>query len=148
NIALADKEPDMERVKYAAELACISEFIESLPLGYHTRIGKAGINLSGGQKQRILIARAIYRDPEFIFFDEATSSLDANNEMKILRNLQQFFEGRTVVIIAHRLSTVRNADQIIVLEKGQIVERNNHEGLIKAKGRYFDLVRNQLELGT
>jgi len=148
NIALADEKPDMERVKYAAELACISEFIESLPLGYHTRIGKAGINLSGGQKQRILIARAIYRDPEFIFFDEATSSLDANNEMKILRNLQQFFVGRTVVIIAHRLSTVRNADQIIVLEKGQIVERNNHEGLIKARGRYFDLVRNQLELGT
>lgn len=148
NIALAEKEPDMQKVRYAAELACISEFIESLPLGYHTKIGKAGINLSGGQKQRILIARAIYRNPEFIFFDEATSSLDANNEMKILRNLQQFFVGKTVVIIAHRLSTVRNADQIIVLEKGQIVERNNHEGLIKAKGRYFDLVRNQLELGS
>lgn len=148
NIALAEKEPDMQKVRYAAELACIAEFIESLPLGYHTRIGKAGINLSGGQKQRILIARAIYRDPEFIFFDEATSSLDANNEMKILRNLQQFFIGRTVVIIAHRLSTVKNADQIIVLEKGEVVERNNHEGLIKAKGRYFDLVRNQLELGT
>ncbi|HYC29782.1 MAG TPA: ATP-binding cassette domain-containing protein, partial [Chitinophagaceae bacterium] len=148
NIALADKAPDMEKVKYAAELACISEFIESLPLGYHTRIGKAGVSLSGGQKQRILIARAIYRNPEFIFFDEATSSLDANNEMKILRNLEQFFKGKTVVIIAHRLSTVRNADQIIVLEKGQIVERNNHEGLIRAKGRYFDLVRNQLELGS
>lgn len=148
NIALADNKPDLERVKYAAELACISEFIESLPLGYHTRIGKVGNNLSGGQKQRILIARAIYRNPAFIFFDEATSNLDANNEMKILRNLQQFFVGKTVVIIAHRLSTVRNADQIIVLEKGQIVERNNHEGLIRAKGRYFDLVRNQLELGA
>ena len=148
NIALAEKTPDMAKVKYAAELACISEFIESLPLGYHTRIGKAGVNLSGGQKQRILIARAIYRNPEFIFFDEATSNLDANNEMKILRNLQQFFVGKTVVIIAHRLSTVKNADQIIVLEKGHIVERNNHEGLIKAKGRYFDLVRNQLELGS
>jgi ATP-binding cassette subfamily B protein len=148
NIALADKTPNMEKVKYAAELACISEFIESLPLGYHTRIGKAGVNLSGGQKQRILIARAIYRNPDFIFFDEATSNLDANNEMRILRNLQQFFEGKTVVIIAHRLSTVKNADQIIVLEKGQIVERNNHDGLIKARGRYFDLVKNQLELGS
>lgn len=148
NIAIAEEVPDLSRVKYASDLACISDFIESLPMGYNSKIGKVGAGLSGGQKQRILIARAIYRNPDFIFLDEATSSLDANNEKKILANLTEFFKGKTVVIIAHRLSTVKNADQIIVLEKGVIVEQDNHEGLIKTRGRYFELIKNQLELGA
>lgn len=147
NIALAEEKPDMEKVKRAAELSCIADFIESLPLKYNTIIGTQGTNLSGGQRQRILIARAIYKDPEFIFLDEATSSLDSINEKKILNNLQSFFIGRTVVIIAHRLSTVKSADQIIVLEKGHVVETDNHSKLVKAKGKYYELVKNQLELG-
>ncbi|MCZ4223995.1 peptidase domain-containing ABC transporter [Pedobacter rhodius] len=148
NIALADAKPDMVKLKYACELACIDEFIESLPMQYNSRIGRTGANLSGGQKQRLLIARAIYRDPDFIFFDEATSSLDANNEKKILNNLNEFFKGKTVVIIAHRLSTVKKADQIIVMEKGSILEQNTHNKLIAAKGKYYELIKNQLELGN
>ncbi|AEV97230.1 hypothetical protein A4D02_17305 [Niastella koreensis] len=148
NIALADEKPDMEKVMKAAALACIDEFIEKLPLGYHTQIGKTGIDISGGQKQRILIARAIYRNPGFIFLDEATSNLDANNERKIMNNLHQFFAGKTVVIIAHRLSTVKNADQIIVLEQGRIVESGDHDSLVQLKDKYFHLVKNQLELGA
>jgi ATP-binding cassette subfamily B protein len=148
NIALADAVPDIEKIAEAAKTACIHDFINSLPMKYNTKIGKSGVNLSGGQKQRLLIARAVYKNPEFLFFDEATSSLDANNEMQILNNLQSFFKGRTVLVIAHRLSTVKNADQIIVLEKGRIVECANHDELIKAKGRYFELVKNQLELGA
>lgn len=147
NIALGENSIDLERIKRAAKLACIDEFIDSLPLGYHTMIGKAGVGLSGGQQQRILIARAIYRDPEFIFFDEATSSLDANNERQIMENLQEIFKFKTVVIIAHRLSTVKYADQIIVIEKGKIIECGKHDKLVFNKGQYYELVKNQLELG-
>ncbi|WP_207513692.1 peptidase domain-containing ABC transporter [Longitalea luteola] len=148
NIAISDAAIDKERIIYAAKLACIHDFIVNLPMGYNTKVGSVGIQLSGGQKQRILIARAVYRDPEFLFFDEATSSLDANNEKQIMENLNTFFRGKTVVIIAHRLSTVKNADQIIVLDKGIIVEQGHHELLVTNKGNYFELVRNQLELGV
>lgn len=147
NIALAEENPDLEKVKKAAQIACIHDFIENLPLGYATQIGKTGIDLSGGQRQRILIARAVYRDPEFIFLDEATSSLDSQNEKAIMNNLSEFFEGRTVVVIAHRLSTVKNADQIVVMENGEIVEVGCHRNLSVTKGAYFNLVKNQLELG-
>jgi len=119
-----------------------------LPLMYNTKIGSSGMGLSGGQKQRILIARAVYKNPSYLFFDEATSSLDANNETAIMNSLDDFFIGKTVVIIAHRLSTVKNADQIIVLEKGRIVETGNHQSLTINKGKYFELVKNQLELGV
>jgi ATP-binding cassette, subfamily B, bacterial len=136
-----------ERLLLAAKTANIDEYIESIPTGYKTRIGSAGINLSGGQKQRILIARAVYKDPEFIFLDEATSSLDANNEKIIMQNMEEFYRNKTVIIVAHRLSTVKNADQIIVLEKGEIIENGNHKTLTEIKGQYFSLIKNQLELG-
>lgn len=148
NISFSNDNEDLYRIKKAAEIACIDEFVASLPMGYSTKVGSVGIQLSGGQKQRLLIARAIYRNPEFIFFDEATSSLDANNEMQIHNNLKTFFEGKTVCIIAHRLSTVKNADQIIVLDKGKIAEIGTHDELVKLQGLYFNLVRNQLELGN
>ena len=143
---------DRKKLRMASEVANIAEFIEELPNGYKTKIGSSGIGISGGQKQRILIARAVYKNPEYIFFDEATSSLDANNETIIMRNLDDFFkngskENKTVVVIAHRLSTVKKADQIIVLNKGEIVERGNHNELVLKKGYYFGLVKNQLELG-
>lgn len=139
---------DPERLKRAIRMANLEEFINSLPFGFGTKIGQDGNGISEGQKQRILIARAIYKDPEFIFFDEATNSLDANNEKLILDNLSGFFKGRTAVVVAHRLSTVRNADQIIVLDGGIIRETGTHDSLIKARGPYFELVRNQLELGN
>ena len=148
NIAVGLEKIDMERLRHAAEIANVREFIESLPLGYNTKIGAEGSGISMGQKQRILIARAVYRDPEFIFFDEATNSLDANNEMVILQKLESFFKGRTVIIVAHRLSTVRNADQIIVLDKGVIAEKGTHQELTNLKGEYYTLVKNQLELGN
>jgi ATP-binding cassette subfamily B protein len=129
-------------------LANIEEFIESLPNGYHTKIGQEGAGLSQGQKQRILIARSVYKNPGFLFFDEATNALDANNEKVILENMNVFYKNRTVVVVAHRLSTVKNADQIVVLDKGEIVEMGGHNELIKLKGHYWHLVRNQLELGT
>ena len=122
--------------------------IEKLPLGYNTNLSWGGIDLSGGENQRILIARAVYKDPEFILFDEATSALDANNEKIIMENLEEFFKNRTVVIIAHRLSTVKNADKIIVLEDGRIIEEGTHKHLVEKRGSYFKLVKNQLELGT
>jgi len=128
--------------------ANIQEFIEKLPLGYNTKIGGEGHGLSQGQKQRILIARAVYKNPHYLFFDEATNSLDANNERKIMDNLNMFFKGRTVVVVAHRLSTVKNADQIIVIEKGEIVETGTHKELALLKGAYYELVKNQLELGN
>ncbi|MDE6098781.1 MAG: peptidase domain-containing ABC transporter [Muribaculaceae bacterium] len=148
NIAISDDEINYDKLRKAAEIACIKDYIEQLPLKYETIIGKDGVGLSQGQKQRILIARAVYKDPSFIFLDEATNSLDATNERTIVGNLNQFFKGRTVVIVAHRLSTVRDADQIIVLENGSIKETGNHESLSKRKGTYFNLIKNQLELGT
>lgn len=144
NIAIADSVPSLEKAKHAAYVACIDDFIDSLPMGYYTNIGNMGIELSGGQRQRLLIARAVYKDPEFIFLDEATSFLDVNNEKKIMKNLQHFFLGRTVVIIAHRLSTVRDADNILFLSKGKLVEQGTHEELENKKGPYFQLVKNQL----
>jgi ATP-binding cassette subfamily B protein len=148
NIAMGSERIDFERVIHAAKTANIHNEIENLSQGYYTKIGQEGLGLSGGQGQRILIARAIYKNPEYLFFDEATSALDANNEKNIQKNLECFFKGKTVVIIAHRLSTVKNADQIIVLDKGRIVEQGNHSKLTAQKGYYFDLVKNQLELGT
>lgn len=147
NIAVGAEKVDKEKLHQAVEVANIREFIESLPMGFNTKIGAEGSGISMGQKQRILIARAVYRNPEFIFFDEATNSLDANNESLIIQNLNSFFKGRTVVIVAHRLSTVKNADQIIVLNKGVIAERGSHTELVNLKGDYFTLVKNQLELG-
>lgn len=148
NIAIGNDEPDKERLGYAVRMANVQEFIESLPLNYNTKIGPEGVGLSQGQKQRILIARAIYKNPDFIFFDEATNALDANNEKVILENLDEFFAGKTVVVVAHRLSTVKNAHQIIVLEKGSIIEVGTHEDLTTKKGAYYNLVKNQLELGN
>ncbi|WP_430611832.1 peptidase domain-containing ABC transporter [Flavobacterium sp. JP2137] len=147
NIATGDALIDYEKLKHAVKVANIEEFIDNLPLGYSTKIGTAGNGISGGQKQRILIARAVYKNPHYIFFDEATSALDAENEKIIHDNLQSFFKGKTVIIIAHRLSTVKNADQIIVLKKGEIVEKGNHLELISKRKEYYNLVKNQLELG-
>jgi ATP-binding cassette subfamily B protein len=147
NIAVGEDVIDKERLQHAVNIANIQSYIDQLPLGYNTKIGMEGVGMSTGQKQRLLIARAVYKNPEFIFFDEATSALDANNERIIMENLDTFFKGRTAVVIAHRLSTVKNADQIVVLEDGKIIERGKHEELVLLKGRYFDLVKNQLELG-
>jgi len=148
NIGLIDEIPDKEKIDRATETANIREYVENLPLGYNTKIGNDGHGLSTGQKQRILIARAVYKDPDFIFFDEATNALDARNEKTIMENLVSFFKGKTVVVVAHRLSTVKNADQIVVLEKGEIVEKGTHKVLVKMKGAYFNLVKDQLELGN
>ncbi len=148
NIALAEEVIDTVKLLNASKIACILDFVNSLPMGFNTKIGNSGIELSGGQKQRILIARAVYKNPHYIFFDEATSALDAENEKIIHDNLQQFFKGKTVLIIAHRLSTVKNADQIIVLKNGEIAETGNHQQLVQNKGDYFNLVKNQLELGN
>jgi len=128
--------------------ANIQEFIESLPLKYNSKIGMEGNGVSQGQRQRLLIARAVYKKPEFLFFDEATNSLDTNNEKIIMNNLQEFYRGKTVVIVAHRLSTVQHADKIIVLEKGKVIEEGTHSELTKKKGAYYTLVKNQLELGS
>ncbi len=147
NIAINDDEIDSIRLIQASKLACIHDYIKSLPLGYDTKVGPDGSGLSQGQKQRILIARAVYKNPDYIFLDEATNSLDALNEHDITKNLEKFFDGRTVIIVAHRLSTVRNADNIIVLDRGRIVETGTHEELVATKGAYFELIRNQMELG-
>jgi ATP-binding cassette subfamily B protein len=147
NIALGEETPDRERLLEACRVANILSFIESIPQGFNTEIGAEGSGLSTGQKQRILIARAVYKNPAFIFFDEATNALDAENEKAIMENLQEFFKGRTVVIVAHRLSTVKNADKILVVENGHIIEDGNHSALSSKRGKYYELVRNQLELG-
>lgn len=146
NIAVGEDNIDMERLMHAAETAQIQDMIDSFPLGFDTKIGQEGKGISQGQRQRILIARVVYKNPDFLFFDEATNALDTNNERMIMENLQKFFKGRTVIIIAHRLSTVRNADQIVVIDKGSIAECGTHESLSEARGVYYQLVRNQLEL--
>ena len=148
NIAVDDKEIDKQRLQTAAEIACIHDYVMGLPLKYNTKIGRDGVGLSQGQKQRILIARAVYKNPNYIFLDEATNSLDANNERMIVEHLDEFYKGKTVVIVAHRLSTVKNADQIVVLDKGKVVETGNHETLTAKRGAYYNLVKNQLELGN
>jgi len=148
NIAVGDEYPDITKLLRAIKVANISDFIEGLPLGLNTKIGAAGNGISQGQRQRILIARAVYKDPEYMFFDEATNALDANNEKIIMENLEAFYKGRTVVVVAHRLSTVKNADHIIVLDKGTIVEQGTHQQLVDAYGEYYQLVKNQLELGV
>lgn len=148
NITVGDEDFDYNKLIKSCEVANINSFIEGLPNGYYTKLGAEGIGLSQGQKQRILIARAIYKNPEYIFFDEATNSLDANNEKIIVENLEKFFKGRTVVIVAHRLSTVKNADKIVVLDRGKIAEEGTHTELTALKGKYYELVKNQLELGN
>ncbi len=148
NIAIGDEDIDEIKLIEAAKIAQIHDYIISLPMGYSTQIGRDGIGLSQGQKQRILIARAVYKNPDFIFLDEATNALDAKNERAIVENLNEFYKGRTVVIVAHRLSTVKNADQIIVLDGGKVVESGNHTSLIETKGAYYNLIKNQLELGN
>jgi ATP-binding cassette subfamily B protein len=160
NIAECDERPNPHRLIRAVDTANIRDFIENLPLSYQTRIGAMGNGISQGQRQRLLIARAVYKDPEFLFFDEATNALDANNERTIVHNLQSFYRNtssagagpqkppKTVIVVAHRLSTVRNADQIIVLQAGRVVEQGNHDTLVAHRGTYYHLVRNQLELGT
>lgn len=148
NIAASENEIDKEKLAYAARTANIHDFIMELPLKYNTVIGNEGQNLSQGQRQRILIARTVYKNPAFIFFDEATNALDANNEKAIVENLQEFYRGKTVVVVAHRLSTVKNADQIVVLDDGEIIETGNHKELTMKKGAYYHLVKNQLELGN
>lgn len=148
NIAVGDESPNYDKLIHACKVSNILSFVETLPLGFNTKIGAEGKGISAGQKQRLLIARAVYKNPKFLFFDEATNALDANNEMIIMENLQQFFEKRTVIVVAHRLSTVRNADKIIVLENGEIIEEGNHEMLTAKKGKYYELVKNQLELGN
>ncbi len=147
NIGIGEEIPDSNKVEHAVKAANIQSFIEALPLGYSTRIGSEGHGLSTGQKQRILIARSVYKNPDYIFFDEATNALDAKNELVIMENLNQFFKNRTVIVVAHRLSTVKNADQIVVLEEGVIVEKGSHSELAEKKGAYFNLVKDQLELG-
>lgn len=147
NICVGNEEVDTQRLLHAATVANIHEFVESLPLGYNTKIGADGVGISAGQWQRLLIARAVYKNPDYIFFDEATSALDANNERVIMDNLNEFFKGKTVMVIAHRLSTVKNADKIVVLDKGKVIEQGMHVELVLRKGSYYQLVKNQLELG-
>ncbi|PHS04218.1 MAG: ABC transporter ATP-binding protein [Kordia sp.] len=148
NIAIGETHIDKEKLIYAVQTANIKEYIDQLPLGFNTKIGQEGVGLSGGQKQRLLLARAVYKNPAFLFLDEATSALDANNEKVIMNNLDTFFKDRTVVVIAHRLSTVKNADQIVVLEEGKIVEIGSHQELVANRKNYFNLVKNQLELAS
>jgi ATP-binding cassette, subfamily B, bacterial len=148
NIAVGDENPDYKKLVHACKVANILHFVETMPLGFNTKIGAEGNGISAGQKQRILIARAVYKNPDFLFFDEATNALDANNEKTIMENLQEFFKGKTVIVVAHRLSTVKNADKIVVLQDGEIIEEGNHEELANRRGKYYELVKNQLELGN
>lgn len=144
NIALGDEEIDKEKIEKAAKAAMIDSFIRKLPMRYNTKVGMDGNGLSQGQKQRLLIARAIYKSPQILVLDEATNALDSKNEREIMENLQRFYKGRTVVIAAHRLSTIRNADNIIVINEGRIAEQGTHESLINRKGEYYNLICNQI----
>jgi len=148
NISECDEYPQIEKLLQSVEIANIREFIDDQPLGFNTKIGPQGNGISQGQRQRMLIARAVYKNPDYLFFDEATNALDANNERAIVENLQAFYQNKTVVVVAHRLSTVRHADQIIVLQRGALVEIGNHDTLVARRGIYYDLVKNQLELGS
>lgn len=148
NIGVGDDHVDIEKLRHAVTIANIRDFIDSLPLGYNTKIGMEGNGISQGQRQRILIARAVYKNPEFIFLDEATNALDANNERKIMKHLHEFYKGKTVVVVAHRLSTVKDADKIVVLDDGKVAEEGTHEELTALRGKYYELVKNQLELGN
>lgn len=148
NIAVGKENIDYNTLLESCETANILSFIESLANGFNTVLGSEGVGLSQGQKQRLLIARAVYKNPEYLFFDEATNSLDANNEREIVENLDRFFKGKTVIVVAHRLSTVKNADKIVVLHNGEIAEEGTHEELTSSQGRYYELVKNQLELGV
>lgn len=148
NIAIGEEEIDKDKLIEALTISNLIEYIDSLPSGINTIIGAQGNGLSQGQKQRVLIARAVYKQPRFLFFDEATNSLDTNNERVIVNNLTKFFKDRTVVVVAHRLSTVMNADQIVVMDGGRIVEIGTNESLIKLRGKYYELIKNQLELGS
>ena len=148
NIAVGEEVVDKNKLQYAVETANIKEFVESLPLKYNSKIGMEGSGVSQGQKQRLLIARAIYKNPLYLFFDEATNALDANNERIILDNLNRFYQGKTVVIVAHRLSTVQKADNIVVMEAGKVIESGTHQELTEKRGAYYTLVKNQLELGV
>jgi ATP-binding cassette, subfamily B, bacterial len=148
NITVTDERSDKQHLESASVTANIRDFVMSLPLGFNTRIGVDGHGLSTGQKQRLLLARAVYKNPDFLFLDEATNSLDAENEKIIMGNLTKFFKGRTVVVVAHRLSTVKNADTIVVLDKGRVVEQGDHKTLVKKQGLYYKLVKDQLELGN
>ncbi len=148
NISVSDDEPNLDKIRNAATMTNIADYIENLPLGYNTMIGQDGQGISQGQRQRILIARVIYKNPHFVFLDEATNALDASNEEYILKNLKTFYTGKTAIIVAHRLSTVKDADQIIVLDNGQIIEVGIHKELVSMRGKYYELVRNQLELGN
>lgn len=144
NIAVGEEQIDIEKLRHSVMVANIREFIDSLPLGYNTKIGMEGNGISQGQRQRLLIARAVYKNPEFLFFDEATNSLDANNEKEIMAHLHEFYKGKTVVVVAHRLSTVKDADNIVVLNNGQVAEQGTHHELTKRKGLYYELVKINL----
>lgn len=148
NIAISDDKPNLERIRHATRIANIADDIERLPLAYNTKIGQDGQGISQGQRQRILIARIVYKNPQFIFLDEATNALDANNERVILSHLEEFYKGKTVIVVAHRLSTVKNADNIVVLDAGKIEEQGTHDELIHKRGLYYHLIKNQLELGN
>jgi ATP-binding cassette, subfamily B, bacterial len=148
NIACDDAPVESGRLQAAIHFACLHEWVSNLPQGVQTRIGDDGQGLSGGQKQRLLIARAVYRNPEYLFLDEATSALDARNEVVIMNHLRQFCTGRTAIVIAHRLSTVKNADHILVMDAGHVVEQGTHQTLVRRQGLYFNLVKNQLDLET
>lgn len=147
NIAVSDESPSIQNLREAALVANVLDFIETLPLGFYTKIGLEGNGISAGQKQRILIARAVYKNPDYIILDEATNSLDANNEMIIIKNLEMFFKNKTVLVVAHRLSTVKHAHNILVLNNGVISEQGTHQELAAAKGEYYTLIKNQLDLG-